>query len=498
MGVPLLYYTLFRRYGEKKIKTEACCIDMNSMLYKFFSKDKQKFIHHVLDFINRLKYDHIYLAFDGTAPMAKMVQQKMRRIQVDYSNDDIHPIMFTPGTELMEYVRNAIIQYTNGVIVSSHRVPGEGEQKIMRWIRTTNHKSYTIIGNDADILLLAMTCDNVYVSNDGEMIDIEFMKHDIVQRFGNIESFMFMTFLLGNDFLPCLGGLENLYKVLEFIFEKRLGKNIVKGLSIQWNKLDSIINELKFEFPTFPRKGFNKALDTLMNERDYTFYLRQKLKCGEDNNYSVNGKVVEQDMINNWRQMIQWNIRYYLGYPVSWKLYYSFHDVPSLTMLQQSKSHTNYIDDNSVPLKPINAMLTVLPYWWHHISNCKEYPEFRKQFPEQYPRNVKMKNDSNIKFYMEKPMIPFPNYDQSKSIIINHPLNEFEEEFITSGRKVKFKLYDRALLKRLCSDTLNVDIEHPIFLSVNDRKVYCNRKLLFETDQESIDDLYNFVIKELK
>lgn len=496
MGVPQLYYTLFKKYNEKPVKTSVCCIDMNSMLYKYFDKNKSTFISKVLDFVNRLEYETIYIAFDGPAPLAKMVQQKMRRIQVEYSNDEIHPIMFTPGTELMEYIRNALIKYTNNVIVSSHREPGEGEQKIMRWIRTTNYDSYTILGNDADILLLAMTCDNVYVSNDGEYIDIMKMKKDLVKTFGNIESFIFMSFLLGNDFLPCIAGLENLQVVLEFMIDNSIGRNVANNINIDWSIANKAFNTLKKYFNTFIKSGFNKTLDVLRNEKNYTFALQQKMKYGEDNNYPVNGKMVEHDMLKNWQQMIQWNLRYYLGHVISWKLCYEFHCAPSLSMIQSMRHQNDYIDDCSTPMFPINAMLTVYPYWWHHISNCSEYPLFKQRFPEQYPRSVISNSDSNIKPYMEKQMIPFPDYDESMSILIDHPLNKFEGPFLTNGKKVKFKFYDRKLLLESVNSLSNYEFEHPLFISVNNGKVYCNRKFLFRTDFDEQCDLIKLVIQE--
>eukprot|EP00466_Bigelowiella_natans_P013050 jgi/Bigna1/37589/e_gw1.20.85.1 len=148
----------------------------------------------------------LFLAIDGVAPRAKMNQQRTRRfraakereikhkieckvrremeangIQVpEYSKNDKawdHNVI-TPGTAFMEKVDKFIREYVRQrladakpkspwfglkVIVSDCKVPGEGEHKIMEFVRRERaRRSYNpntrhvIVGEDADLIMLSL------------------------------------------------------------------------------------------------------------------------------------------------------------------------------------------------------------------------------------------------------------------------------------------------------------------------------------------------------
>jgi len=116
----------------------------------------------------------VYIAVDGVVPMAKIRQQRVRRFKSAYLRKlggwDTNSI--TPGTAFMgrlnKELESLVKDQSGSWTLSGSDEPGEGEHKIMSWLRA---KSYgpsakgpiCIYGLDADLILLSMLA--------GEMID---------------------------------------------------------------------------------------------------------------------------------------------------------------------------------------------------------------------------------------------------------------------------------------------------------------------------------------
>ena len=125
----------------------------------------------------------LYIAVDGVAPMAKIKQQRLRRFRsavqaeeeariraeakgVPYTQQprwDTNAI--TPGTQFMKALAFALRQFaksqntnvaTTTTVVSPADMPGEGEQKIMEYIRANTPKTAVIYGLDADLIVLSL------------------------------------------------------------------------------------------------------------------------------------------------------------------------------------------------------------------------------------------------------------------------------------------------------------------------------------------------------
>ena len=112
-----------------------------------------KYIDYIIKYVNPTEL--IYIAVDGVAPVAKINQQRKRRyksvIDKTYQNilnekyniekNDIWSnIVITPGTEFMikldEHLNKYIKKYKNiKLIYSSYKECGEGEHKIIRYIK---------------------------------------------------------------------------------------------------------------------------------------------------------------------------------------------------------------------------------------------------------------------------------------------------------------------------------------------------------------------------
>ena len=201
----------------------------------------------------------LYIAVDGVAPMAKIKQQRMRRfksaiqaeeearIRAQAKNTSYIPKprwdtnAITPGTKFMDKLTTALKAYakTNPkhINVSSSDEAGEGEQKIMDYLRNNvnNTNKYTdavIYGLDADLIVLSLyayakqgiTIDlfreevemnGLIKSNpDGEesflYLNCEIMSKALYEAYAKpdqtlqefILDFVALMSILGNDFVP--------------------------------------------------------------------------------------------------------------------------------------------------------------------------------------------------------------------------------------------------------------------------------------------------------
>lgn len=121
--------------------------------------------------------DILYIAVDGVAPMAKIKQQRLRRFRSAVQAEEEARIRadakgvkyeqkprwdtnaITPGTQFMKNLSFALRQFAKmrpQTIVSPADEPGEGEQKIMEFIRANKPKTAVIYGLDADLIVLSI------------------------------------------------------------------------------------------------------------------------------------------------------------------------------------------------------------------------------------------------------------------------------------------------------------------------------------------------------
>jgi len=212
----------------------------------------------------------IVMCIDGVAPRSKMNQQRMRRFRAaqerlennDIANDCAEYIMkehdlprpqfrerwdhnvITPSTAFMERVGQAIewfcLKKINEdpdwknitIVFSDAHVPGEGEHKIMHFIRGLRatpgynpNTSHCIHGMDADLICLGLATHEPNFGVLRNKLDENFhgmqdefcyfnlrrYRDQLKKDFSNIkdmdferviDDFVFLCFFVGNDFLP--------------------------------------------------------------------------------------------------------------------------------------------------------------------------------------------------------------------------------------------------------------------------------------------------------
>eukprot|EP00462_Mataza_sp_D1_P018545 CAMPEP_0175137042 /NCGR_PEP_ID=MMETSP0087-20121206/9601_1 /TAXON_ID=136419 /ORGANISM="Unknown Unknown, Strain D1" /LENGTH=1555 /DNA_ID=CAMNT_0016419845 /DNA_START=44 /DNA_END=4711 /DNA_ORIENTATION=- len=233
----------------------------------------------------------LYMAIDGTAPRAKMNQQRQRRFrsaqdakearaQAVARGEKVPETYFdsnciTPGTEFMQklsaniqfFVRQKMKEDAGWqkikVIFSGAEVPGEGEHKIMLYIRNMKMQpgyspnlKHCLYGLDADLIMLALVSHEphfallreevlfgnaaqkglprnalknldvfqfLHISLLREYLEFEFTSSELGFPFDLervIDDWVVLGFLVGNDFLPHLptmdigeGGLDTMFRI---------------------------------------------------------------------------------------------------------------------------------------------------------------------------------------------------------------------------------------------------------------------------------------------
>jgi 5'-3' exoribonuclease 1 len=199
---------------------DALYLDMNGLIHtathgnegvskKLDEKDLMLTMFASIDFMVKTIKPRklLYMAIDGCAPRAKMNQQRSRRFraardlaearreaasrgEVHTDEDVFDSNCITPGTEFMEAVSQYMQYFVRKklredplwqrmeVIYSGHDVPGEGEHKIVQYIRAAKldpaydpNMRHCMAGLDADLIMLGLATHEPHFSLLREQVD---------------------------------------------------------------------------------------------------------------------------------------------------------------------------------------------------------------------------------------------------------------------------------------------------------------------------------------
>jgi 5'-3' exonuclease len=256
MGIPVYFKTLISDYGESIIHKDkyndinSLFFDLNCLIHPCARgfNDEVEIINKILSEIDKIiEYtkvkDLIYIAIDGIAPKMKMKQQRMRRykssLEREYSDNNLwNTNAISPGTKFMNKLnislKNHIKKYKN-IILDDSDNRGEGEHKILHYIKNNNLKGkICIYGLDADLIQLSLVSrkENIVLLRETTEYNIEktkseyiYLKIDdlkkhlikslnisrIVDKNRIIDDYIFLCFLLGNDFMNHIPSLNLRY-----------------------------------------------------------------------------------------------------------------------------------------------------------------------------------------------------------------------------------------------------------------------------------------------
>lgn len=320
-------------------------LDMNGIIHNCTHKDSDSpsfrmtedemylaIFNYIEHLFGKIKPKSLFfMAVDGVAPRAKMNQQRARRFRTALDNEKArekalregHEMpkeppfdsnCITPGTEFMAKLTRQIKYFVSKkvsedadwrgveIVLSGHEVPGEGEHKIMEYIRQAKSQPnydpnvrHCLYGLDADLIMLGLLShdphfcllreevtfgrqskskskelahQNFYLMHlcmVREYLELEFqgLANSGVLPFEFdmervIDDFILMAFFVGNDFLPNLPHLHINEGALALMFEtyKKVlpaaGGYINQGGQINLQRLGILLDELsKVEYRFF-------------------------------------------------------------------------------------------------------------------------------------------------------------------------------------------------------------------------------------------------------
>lgn len=388
----------------------------------------------------------VLLCIDGVAPMGKQNQQRSRRFrsakdktEEEFKKFDSNQI--TPGTEFLDFLSKYLDYYIRTkvgntwkfeVLFSNEKVPGEGEHKIINYVRGLNNEQkelrYMVYGVDADLIMLTLGTmlpdvhilrenmigyDHFHIVKISEirnkLIDMMFWQEESEHIFDPeivIYDFICMCFTVGNDFLPQIptieiyeGGIEimmNIYKSVCSVHGHLTEKSREKGVvfrPVVMGKFFETLAELEKEIlekkKNKPESGNPDPIvdisSKLNSESVYTvdiekfeiIYNRDRLEKEEKKACLL------------YLEGMNWVLGYYIQGCTNWTYTYNYHYAPMMRTLARyiQDYHTKPLVVNK-PSSPFMQLLRVLPIKSHNLlpdplpqaitGNIKKY------YPEEF------------------------------------------------------------------------------------------------------------------
>jgi 5'-3' exonuclease len=367
-------------YGENKsfvdTLSEVSIADKIHLTYEAF----WDMIIDLMKAVKPLKL--LYIAIDGTAPVAKQVQQRQRRFiaaRTADSSSSFNSNCISPGTDFMNnlsvFIERKIEEFLSKntkltVIFSPPTDPGEGEHKIMNFIRKRmedevifNKLSHAIYSPDGDLIMLCLSTylDNIHLlRNANEPRTYDYINMSYVQRnlcsfcyasnvvsrnkYDVVNDFILAGFFVGNDFLPKVQmfytleeGFQSMLNVCNIISKKNkfLTKN---GMITPTSFADFVQIIAKDEKAHITQQSQIKNKDERFNDVMCQRYWDPTNKVYNFEEYSKeyystrfpSGTTINE-ICKEYLKSLLWVFIYYTKGLPSWRFFYKYNYAPLLT-----------------------------------------------------------------------------------------------------------------------------------------------------------------------
>jgi 5'-3' exoribonuclease 1 len=367
------------------------------------------YIDKLIKFVNPNK--RVFLAIDGPAPLSKINQQRQRRFRSSIENDDgvFDSNCITPGTKFLDHLSKYIDwfirkqEYKIEIIFSSEKCPGEGEHKLVNYVREKGIREETFMmqGMDADLFMLSLAThfpnfhilrENPYkYENEYYYINVGGIRENIVNALLcdqsliddriHINDFILMIFFTGNDFLPHLPTIEILEGGIENLFETY--RNVCKSKGPLTTSIDTLnISSLQSFIGTLGL--FEKQYLEEKREKSIAFpdkLLEKHTKLGKDGKFVINFEEYKKEYYETKMNLftetdikkscieyiegLQWILSYYTKGVPNWKWFYKYNYSPFLSDIAIHMSdyvRPSYLGQKTSPYMPFIQLLCVLPF----------------------------------------------------------------------------------------------------------------------------------------
>lgn len=328
----------------------------------------QEKVNEIISIANPQK--SVYLAIDGVAPKSKQNQQRQRRFRAavekinkekltgkngeDNSSFDSNCI--TAGTKFMSDLSSNLknLNWLRSRVplqikISTDSEPGEGEHKLIDWIRhytlgskEASEEIFCIVGLDADLILLCclLKPQNVFIMRENDHFGINYIDVREARKLLpiSVHDLLVLSCFVGNDFLPAVpsleikesapetGALDYFFEIYEKYFPSYLRKSKIFNENGLLMRKSGFVNfkALKFIFQKLSEREQNVMIarhsdgDRFFNElwdgdiEDYRKkYYEKKLECAD-----------KKKIVISYLKTVQWVYQYYSTGIPSWDWYY--------------------------------------------------------------------------------------------------------------------------------------------------------------------------------
>jgi 5'-3' exonuclease len=475
------------------------------------------YINFLIDFS---KATTTFIAVDGVAPLAKVNQQRKRRYKSSFEREfknritekygETNKIIWdntciTPGTEFMEALHQELQQFTiskPNIIYSSCYSPGEGEHKILQHIRSSALDNSNIIyGLDADLIFLSLAqnhrdmyllrelseivpknligdiknekCDINIVNQKMIFVSISELSKSICTTLEEkcylpkanqskyvIKDFIFICYLLGNDFLPHLPRLSIKNRGLDILLDIycQVHEELGGGILDQNNNINQPFIQILFSKLVYLKEPWKKPMrekpyisDPMESEiwdfdnLQHSYFDEMKGSDNIDMPFAVHrynyyekyfGSIKSiESVCKEYFEGLKWVTEYYFTENKSWDYQYSFSHGPFIQDIVKELPKINInkiIFCDSTPLTPFQQLLAVLP-----VSHSNLLPKSYQYLTcsiaspiiDLFPIGFKQDYEGKYLLYEGIPLIP--------SISKSRLKNATENLVLTSKEKIR-------------------------------------------------------------
>lgn len=355
----------------------------------------------------------LHIMIDGVCPRAKQNQQMKRRYRTAMETTKTQTFdsnCITPGTPFMDrlseymqfYIRLRVQKEWRefDVHFSDSNTPGEGEHKIANWIRDKREyhdDHHCIYGLDADLIVISTTLPphNIFLLRENIFVNLQRMQfhifdvtefrqqlcqalqHNKVTKKQCLQDFSVMSYLIGNDFLPCIPYMNDLMWSLPQMFDmyQKHQLNLYRKNRVNHTDL-AILCQHMFEqqitvLPNETLKNYTYPDETL---QDCTKYILQNKKWHAFVDVDMwNRKMDEKlcigsnskttrEACSRYLAMLNWIATYYFTGVQDWQFCYHFEYAPTLRTLYKTKTKNLFhSSDVSQPSSVETLLLCVTP-----------------------------------------------------------------------------------------------------------------------------------------
>lgn len=425
----------------------------------------------------------LVLCVDGPAPIAKQRQQRGRRfVRALEAETAFDSNAITPGTRFMDHLGRYIdffirkqISSKNAywkeieVVFSNEKAPGEGEHKLLNYFRKLKNKSdtnsYCIYGMDADLIMLCLATNhsNFYILREehyepevdfnficideikakllsmlnwNEQKEVETVSNEVETKpFNNIcaiQDFILMCFLVGNDFLPHMPGMEINQNGLSIMIECYISQCRLYG-HITNNDLTFNLVALRMFLKALSKLEqvvFNKKIDELKTCFDDPLLKKNivsdtvNLNAYKKDYYKV--KLLNTDsakLCHDYIQGLHWVLSYYVQGISNWKWFYPYNYAPFASTLYKHVATFELLKPViTKPTLPFIQLLSVLP----PTSNRLIPPPlcglltFDGLLKAYCPSKFHIDTDGMKQKWEGVPILPFIDYDEVEKLYLQY------------------------------------------------------------------------------